>query len=137
MSSYLADTSAWHRSGREQVRQRWDDLVLRGDVALCSPVRLELLYSARGKSDYATLSDALTALPELHFSPGAIRRAEDVQGHLSSTGHHRGPAPIDLYIAAIAELNGVTLLHYDRHFDAVARMTGQSTEWIAPRGTLD
>lgn len=137
MSSYLADTSAWHRSGRDPVRERWDDLVLRGDLALCSPVRLELLYSARGQADYATLRVDLTALPELTLSTGAARRAEDVQGRLSIRGHHRGPTPIDLYIAAVAEVNGVTLLHYDRHFDAIARITGQAAEWIAPRGSLD
>ena len=105
--------------------------------SLCSPVRLELLYSARGQADYATLRVDLTALPELTLSTGAARRAEDVQGRLSIRGHHRGPTPIDLYIAAVAEVNGVTLLHYDRHFDAIARITGQAAEWIAPRGSLD
>jgi hypothetical protein len=29
------------------------------------------------------------------------------------------------------------LLHYDRHFDAIARVTGQPGEWIARRGSLD
>ena len=29
------------------------------------------------------------------------------------------------------------LLHYDRHFDAIARVTGQPTEWLARRGSLD
>ena len=56
---------------------------------------------------------------------------------LAGRSHHRGPTPIDLYVAAGAELSGATLLHYDRHFDAIARVTGQSTEWIAPRGSLD
>ena len=134
---YLADTSAWHRSGRQPVRARWDDLVLRGDLALCSPIRLELLYSARGRADYATLREDLTGVPELRLSDEAVRRAEDVQRRLSARGHHRGPAPIDLYIAAVAEVNNVTLLHYDRHFDAVARVTGQPAEWLAPRGSLD
>ena len=56
---------------------------------------------------------------------------------LAGRSHHRGPAPVDLYVAAVAELNCATLLHYDRHFDAIVRVTGQAAEWIAPRGTLD
>jgi predicted nucleic acid-binding protein len=44
---------------------------------------------------------------------------------------------VDLLVAAIAESNEVTLVHYDRHFDAIAKVTGQPTEWIAPRGSLD
>jgi hypothetical protein len=29
------------------------------------------------------------------------------------------------------------LVHYDRHFDAIAGVTGQPTAWISPHGTLD
>jgi hypothetical protein len=39
--------------------------------------------------------------------------------------------------AANAEVNGTTLLHYDRHFDAIGRVTGQPMEWLARRGSLD
>ena len=44
---------------------------------------------------------------------------------------------MDLLIAAIAALNDAILLHYDKHFDTVARVTGQPMEWLARRGTLD
>jgi predicted nucleic acid-binding protein len=60
-----------------------------------------------------------------------------VQHGLVSRGHHRGPTPVDLLIAAAAELFGLTLLHYDRHFDLIAGVTGQPCEWLALRGTLD
>ena len=36
-----------------------------------------------------------------------------------------------------AEVHGAVLLHYDRHFDLIARVTGQPTEWLARRGSLD
>jgi predicted nucleic acid-binding protein len=134
---YLADTSAWHRSGRDAVRTRWEQLLHDGVLGMCSPVRLEALYSARGASDYAALEDDLRSLPELTFTAESVRRAENVQGRLASKSLHRGPTPIDLYIAAIAELGGAVLLHYDSHFDAIAEVTGQAAEWIAPRGTLD
>ncbi|MEN8114006.1 MAG: hypothetical protein ABFS21_06425 [Actinomycetota bacterium] len=28
------------------------------------------------------------------------------------------------------------VLHYDHDFEAIAEVTGQSTEWIVPRGTV-
>jgi predicted nucleic acid-binding protein len=58
------------------------------------------------------------------------------QAALAGRSQHRGPVPIDLLVAAVAEVNELTLLHYDRHFDAIARVTGQPSEWIATRGTL-
>ena len=137
MTPYLADTSAWHRSGRPPVIDRWQELLLRGQLASCSPIRLELLFSARGAADYKSLRDDLRALPDLPLSAQVVARAEDVQAGLAARGQHRGPTPVDVYVAAVAELNAATLLHYDRHFDAIARVTDQQMEWIAPRGSLD
>lgn len=37
--------------------------------------------------------------------------------------------PVDLVVAATAELHGLTLLHHDRDFDVVARVTGQPLRW--------
>lgn len=42
----------------------------------------------------------------------------------------------DLLVAAAAEAAGVTVLHYDEDFDRIAAVTGQATEWSAPRGSL-
>lgn len=136
--AYLGDTSAWHRSGATtEIRERWSDLMLSDSLLITSAVRLELLYSARGPSDYAALADDLAGLPEVAVDAAVTARAEEVQALLAGRSHHRGPTPVDLYVAAAAELASTTLLHYNRHFDAIARVTGQPAEWIAPRGTLD
>jgi predicted nucleic acid-binding protein len=137
VTAFLADTTAWSRSASPSVYERWSELLSAGRLALCSPVRLELLYSARDPADYERLAYDLDQLPRLAFDRRAAVRAEGVQALLASHSQHRGPAPVDLLIAAIAETNEATLLHYDRHFDAIARVTGQSAEWVAPRGTLD
>jgi predicted nucleic acid-binding protein len=137
MARYLADTSAWNRGGRPDVAGRWRRLLADDDIATCPPVRLELLYSARGKQEYARLSDALRGLPELSLGTQAVDAAERVQAALADRAQHRDPRPIDLLIAGIAQVADATLLHYDRHFDAIARVTSQPMEWIAPRGTLD
>jgi len=133
LALYLADTSAWHRSGR--AFDRWLELV--DDLALCTPVRLELFVSARGPGDYRTVSDNLLGFRHLSMGESAERVATQTQALLAQRSQHRGPTPIDLLIAAIAEVNGATLLHYDRHFDTIARVTGQPMEWLARRGSLD
>lgn len=138
MTTYLADTSAWHRTGATAaLRERWSELLLGGSLVISAPVRLELLYSARNPSDFVTLADDLAALPELPIDATVSARAAEVQAALAAQSQHRGPTPVDLWIAAVSEINAVTLVHYDRHFDAIERVTGQPMEWIAPRGTLD
>jgi predicted nucleic acid-binding protein len=104
---------------------------------VCAPVALELLYSALGKADYAALAASLELVPTLPLDRRAARAALSAQALLAERSQHRGPAPADLLIAAIAEVNGATLLHYDRHFDAIAHVTGQPMEWLAPRGSLN
>jgi predicted nucleic acid-binding protein len=135
VAQYLADTSAWHRSG--QIAERWSALIDEDELALCAPVKLELLWSARGPKDYEALASALAGFQTLPIDRRAERAAERAQAGLASRSQHRGPLPVDLLIAAVAEVNDVTVLHYDRHFDAIARVTGQPAEWIARRGSLD
>ena len=135
MALFLADTSAWHRSGRAE--ERWSSLLDSDSLALCAPVTLELLYSARGAADYRALSAWLGQLPTLPLDSRAEAFALRTQAILAERSQHRGPSPIDLLVAAVAEASGAVLLHYDRHFDLIARVTGQPAEWLARRGSLD
>ncbi len=134
MAYYLADTSAWNRSGR--ISDRWSTLVETGRLLLCVPVRLELLYSAR-KNDYDGLARDLDGFTHLPLDARAEAAALRAQQKLATTSQHRGPAVTDLLIAGIAEANDVVLLHYDRHLDVIARTTGQPAQWLAKRGSLD
>ena len=135
MAQFLADTSAWNRS--RHVFERWSELTLRDELALCAPVRLELLYSVRRRRDYEAFRADLLGFPNLGLDRWVTDFAENIQARLSARSAHRGPTAVDLLVAATAARHGVTLLHYDRHFDAIARVTGQPAEWIAPRGSLD
>jgi predicted nucleic acid-binding protein len=134
---YLADTSAWRRSGaRADIAGRWESLLKRGELAICAPIELELLYSARGPREYEDLQNDMEALPWLPLDARAELHALRAQAGLAAASQHRGPGPIDLLIAGVAEARGAILLHYDRHFDAIAEVTGQPMEWLAPRGSL-
>ena len=134
MPLYLADTSAWHRSAG--VATRWADLLRRNEIATAAPVALELLYSARGKGEYDELSFQLGRLPQLHLSERVSDAALRAQSALAARGEHRLPA-VDFLVSALAEVNHAIVLHYDRHFDTIGRVTKQPMEWIARRGSLD
>jgi predicted nucleic acid-binding protein len=42
----------------------------------------------------------------------------------------------DLLVAAVAEREHVTVLHYDADYDLVAEITGQPVRWVVPRGAV-
>jgi predicted nucleic acid-binding protein len=135
LARLLADTSAWHWSGR--VADRWEALLQDDELATCTPVALELLFSARGPVDHRLLASDLDALPRIAQDARSEQIARSTQAALAERGQHRGATPIDVLVAALAAANGLVLIHYDRHFDVIARVTGQPTEWLARRGSLD
>jgi predicted nucleic acid-binding protein len=132
---FLADTSAWHR--QHQVTELWSRLVDEDELALCTPVALELLYSAHDRADFDRIALGLEGFRTLTLDRRAESLARGTQAALAARGQHRGPKPADLLIAAIAEAHDATLLHYDKHFETIAGVTGQPAQWLARPGTLD
>ena len=56
---------------------------------------------------------------------------------LADRGHHRAAPLPDLIIAAVAEDHGLSVLHYNADFELIAAVTGQSVQWVVPRGSAD
>jgi len=132
----LADTSAWtNRHRDEAVRLDFDVRVVRGDIATCPPVVMELLWSASA-SEFEDTVSRMSALPQLEADRPVWERAVVVWRELVRRGRHRQARQPDLLVAAVAELAGVPVCHYDRHFEVIAEVTGQSVRAIAPLGTL-
>ena len=136
---FLLDTSAVVRLLREQaVRSRWEQQIAAGLVAVCPLVELELLYTARSAAHRVELQDLIAgAFVWAPMPDRAFTRAAEVQDVLTQHGQHRSAGAVDLLVAAAAELNSLTLVHYDRDFDQVARASGQSAVWLAPAGSID
>jgi predicted nucleic acid-binding protein len=134
----LADTSAWHRRSSPEVVELWREHLYEDRIAITAPIRVEILFSAMSARDYDVTSGRLDALRQLRCGNDAWRRALDVQRRLAHRRplHHRSVKMPDLLVAAVAELEGATVWHYDEDFDRIAEITGQPIEWIAPRGSL-
>jgi predicted nucleic acid-binding protein len=135
----LADTSAWtakHRNGF--VAREFDTSVLDGDVATCDVVRFELLRATRDEREFVSRRDDLDALLSIAIGPRVWRRALDVFELFAREGplHHRRVRWPDLLVAAAAERAEVPVLHYDRHFELIAELTGQPVRAIAPLGSF-
>lgn len=61
---------------------------------------------------------------------GVYRRCRIIQEQLTTEGEHRSAGPVALLMAAAAEEAGLTLLHYDRDFETIARTTGRPARTI-------
>jgi predicted nucleic acid-binding protein len=136
MATHLADLSALARAHHRDVAERLGPLLIAGRVATCVATDLEVLRSARSSEEHAELWAERRVLPRVPLTEACSQRAIEVQGLLARAARHRGVSAVDLLVAAAAERDGLTVLHYDHDFDLIAEVTGQPTEWIVPRGTV-
>ena len=130
-AQFLIDTSALARLMRPGAEAfGWDQAAAAGLIAICPITELEFFYSARSPADREQgMADMRSLLGRVPVHDRAFARAWEVQGELTSRGQHRSAGPVDLVLAATAELQGLALLHHDRDFDIIARVTGQPLRW--------
>jgi predicted nucleic acid-binding protein len=134
---FLADTSVYVLQGKHpQVRRRFETLLAEGRIAGCQMTSLEFLNNAPDPKSYEVLLGALNGQRWLDVSTEVMNRAMATHRAMARTSQHRNFRLPDLIIAATAELNGATVLHYDADYDRIAKVTGQPTEWVAARGSL-
>lgn len=136
LATYLVDKSALGRLAVSDVAAVLRRLVDSGLTATAGMVTLEMLYSARNSDDHDRILAGMQAHEWLFTEDEDFGRAIEVQRKLTALGRHRAVPLADLLIAAIAERNGVTVLHYDTDFDVISEVTGQPTQWVVPRGSI-
>jgi predicted nucleic acid-binding protein len=137
VTAFLVDKSALaRRQTQVSVREALDPLLLEGEVATCGIVDLEVLYSATSPGNYRSTAESLRGLPQVPLDEWCVKRALEVQAMLAERSQHRAASLPDLLIAACAELAGLAVLHYDADFERIAKLTGQPTRWIVPRGSV-
>jgi len=82
---------------------------------------MEVLTGALHEAQYAQLADTFQGLHLLPLTDAVWRRAERLRFELRQKGSLI-PVP-DVLIACCALLYDCELLHTDRHFDAIAKLT--------------
>jgi predicted nucleic acid-binding protein len=130
VTDWLIDKSALVRLGDSPDAAEWAARIERGLVRIATVTRLEVGYSARSGDDLrgALQRPPMSAMPVEHQTPAIEDRSVEVLTLLADRGQHRAPSIPDLIIAATAELTGLTVLHVDKDFEVIARITGQPLE---------
>jgi hypothetical protein len=127
----LIDTSAWIEFLRDTgsaVCNRFDKL-LAADIAICDPVRMEVLAGARDAEHLTSLRRLLARARVLPTTPVDYEQG----AALYRTCRHNGETVrklIDCLIAAVTVRAGASILHADTDFDVLARHTSLKVERI-------
>ncbi len=134
--THLLDTSVVSRLGTPEVRIVVDPLAHAGQVGRAGVTDLEVGYGSRNVREWDQDMADLSVFELVETSADHMRRARQVQRLLASRSQ-RGRKIPNLLIAAAAEASGLTLLHYDNDFDLIAKVTGQTCQWVVPAGSID
>jgi hypothetical protein len=120
----LVDTSVWVEAFRKNARLRLHaDLDLE-EVVTCLPVLQEVLQGFGDERAFRIAREAMLALPivesplrvEVFEEAVALYRSARRSGFTVRSG-------VDCLIAACALRHGLMVLHHDRDFDALARVS--------------
>ena len=138
-ATHLVDNSALGRlRTKPSVAARLEPLILDGLAATCTVTELEQLFSARSGDEHREWREEIALrFVRVAIDQRTLDRAVEVQGLLAEKAQHRAASIPDLVVAAAAERAELTVLHYDADFELIATVTGQPTEWVVPRGSID
>jgi len=130
VKAWLVDKSALVRLGDSPDAALWASRISAGLVHLSSITRLEVGYSARSSKELLSSfqSPPLSRMPIEQLTPSIEDRAWEVLKDLARTGKHRAPSIPDLLVAATAEKCDLTILHVDKDFELISKVTGQPHE---------
>lgn len=105
-------------------------------MLICDLVVLELTRLTPNESRAREVAARLGTFEALPMPARLWGRARELQLLLAPDGQHRRIPPADLLIASTAEAAGVPLVHYDRDYERLARVSALEQCWLAPAGSL-
>lgn len=120
----LVDTSIWIEIFRKPARLALDQVLDLDDAVTCLPVIQEVLQGFRDERAFALAREAMHALPVVD-SPMS-RVVFDHAADLYRAARRSGltvRSGVDCLIAASAIRHGLEVVHRDRDFDVIARVS--------------
>jgi predicted nucleic acid-binding protein len=120
----LVDTSVWRELFRKPAKVRLDDIVDFDDIVTCLPVIQEVLQGFDSEPAYVRARESMRAFPIVESPLG-----EDVflqAADLYRSGRRMGltiRSSVDCVIAVCAIRHQLEVLHRDRDFDVIAKIS--------------
>ena len=127
----LVDSSVWVEVFRKPSRLRLDQVVDFDDVVTCLPVVQEVLQGFRDERAFQTAREAIYALPMV-ASP-VTQPVFDQAIELYRAARRAGitiRSGIDCLVAACAIRHSLAVLHRDRDFDLLAKVSSLESRRI-------
>ena len=127
----LVDTSVWIEVFRRSPRVHLERLIDFDEVVTCLPVIQEVLQGFRDERAYQTARDAMYALPIVAapLSAQVVDQANDLYRSARRAGFTIRSG-VDCLIAACALRHSLTVLHHDRDFDLLAKISALESRKI-------
>jgi predicted nucleic acid-binding protein len=129
----LVDTSVWIEVFRKPAGLRLDDVVEFDEVVTCLPVVQEVLQGFTTDSAFRAAREAMLAFPSVESPLGerVFLDAVDLYRRARRAGITVRSA-VDCVIAACAIRHGLTVLHNDRDYAAIARISELQERQVTP-----
>ncbi|MFJ6616039.1 PIN domain nuclease [Kitasatospora sp. NPDC091335] len=136
---FLIDTSAVARLiTRPAALSLWGEALAAGRIGMCAPTEGEVLYSARSAAELRAMRAQFQRLYTWWVVPDDVwPQVSSLQIGLAESGCHRSAGVVDLMVAVTAMHHGLTVLHYDRDFETIAKHADLKARWLAEPGSLD
>jgi predicted nucleic acid-binding protein len=120
----LVDTSVWIEVFRKRSRFNLESALDTDEIVTCLPVVQEVLQGFRDERAFAVARDAMLSFPvvesplraDVVLEAANLYRAARRAGLTVRSG-------VDCLIAACALRNGLSVLHQDRDFELIARVS--------------
>ena len=120
----LVDTSAWVEVFRRPARLTIDELGGLDELVTCLPVIQEVLQGFRDERAFRLARESMFALPIVESPLGRDVVEEAVELYrLARRAGFTVRSSVDCLIAACALRHGLTVVHRDRDFPAIARVS--------------
>ncbi|PYQ14970.1 MAG: VapC toxin family PIN domain ribonuclease [Acidobacteria bacterium] len=129
----LVDTSVWVEAFRKAGRWRLETAFELDEAVTCLPVVQEVLQGFADERAFRIAREAMLALPivESPLSVGLVEEAVALYRSARRVGL-TVRSGVDCLIAACALRHGLTVLHHDRDFDGLARVSSLNVREALP-----